>query len=87
MTKEYTRFGPTRHHRGQETCNIWAENYAILAFTLGGRPESLLHFSEALDRRVLLLDKRCEDCRRELGYWSHQFNRDIKELLKLSEWM
>ncbi|KAJ7583787.1 hypothetical protein C8J56DRAFT_951800 [Mycena floridula] len=85
MVKEYQRYGPTRHHRGLEDpgCEVWLENYAIISRHIGGKPQSILTLPEFLEKRHLLLGKRCEDCKRELGYWTNQTRRDIRDLKAL----
>lgn len=89
MTKEYSRFGPTRHHRGllDRHCEIWAESYAVIAHDIGGKPESLLKLPGLLERRQLVIGNRCEDCKREIGYWYHQSTRDRKELPNLVDFL
>ncbi|KAK0482056.1 hypothetical protein EDD18DRAFT_1201833 [Armillaria luteobubalina] len=89
MNREYTRFGPTRHHKNVTVhhCEIWAENYACIAHEIAGRPQNLLKLRSLLQRRQQTLGNRCEDCKRELGYWYHQADRDRSGLPQFSEYL
>eukprot|EP00918_Siedleckia_nematoides_P004324 GHVU01009636.1.p1 GENE.GHVU01009636.1~~GHVU01009636.1.p1 ORF type:complete len:219 (-),score=1.12 GHVU01009636.1:104-760(-) len=80
ITKEFTRFGPSRHHRGVTIpCEFWHEHYALLAadlssaFTYEGppRPRASLR----------------TDCKRELGFWIIQTERDWRDSRRFSEYL
>ncbi|KAK7038830.1 hypothetical protein VNI00_010460 [Paramarasmius palmivorus] len=118
LAKEYSRFGPTRLHKGITTpCDVWHEQYAIIASELSGgiytsngkgrpRTSSFLGFypqdhgggrgrphhviarlPALLERRQALCGDRCGDCKRELGYWIHQSERDWREARRFSEYL
>lgn len=88
MRKEYTRFGHLRHHRGLEShCDTWTENYAVIALEIGGDPHRLRKLPEVLEKRLLILGGRCEDCKREMSYWLHQSARDIKDVKSFTRFL
>ncbi|KAL0572029.1 hypothetical protein V5O48_009936, partial [Marasmius crinis-equi] len=117
VSKEFTRFGPTRLHRGITVpCDIWYEHYALIAselstaFDLGRTRRSsnassyafpgnsrkdnkyinasiLARLPSFIERRQALTAERCADCKRELGYWIHQTERDWREMRQFSEFL
>ncbi|KIY70730.1 hypothetical protein CYLTODRAFT_451494 [Cylindrobasidium torrendii FP15055 ss-10] len=89
MQKEYGRYGPTRHHRSVAVhhCEIWAENYALIGNEIGGKPSAVVNLASLLEKRQQLLGGRCDDCKRELGHWYHQFTRDRDNIPKFSTYL
>ncbi|KAF9020105.1 hypothetical protein BDZ89DRAFT_279625 [Hymenopellis radicata] len=81
-----------RHHKSDSKnatvhhCEIWAENYAMIAYEIAGNPHGLL-LRSMLEKRQTLLGNRCDDCKRELGYWYHQSTRDSNDLPKFSGYL
>jgi len=139
LTKEFTRFGPSRHHRGITIpCEFWHEHYALLSAELSsafacegtprprarlrtgsaglssilgasahassasiatganacslslrndGRKNVLLRLPGMLERRQDTGGDRCLDCKRELGFWIIQTERDLRDSRMFAEYL
>jgi len=139
LTKEFTRFGPSRHHRGITIpCEFWHEHYALVAAELSSafacegpprpraRPRTshgsaglssilgasassmsiatganacslssrndmrknvLLRLPGMLERRMDAGGDRCHDCKRELGFWIIQTERDSRDSRRFAEYL
>ncbi|KAF9259664.1 hypothetical protein L218DRAFT_637205 [Marasmius fiardii PR-910] len=47
----------------------------------------LARLPSIIERRQAVTAERCADCKRELGYWMHQTERDWKEMRSFSEFL